>query len=89
LRGRAGVSREKTARYQPRIHDFRVTFTVHCLLDWYRQGRNVQRLLPSLSTYLGHVGISSTQRYLQLTPELLQAASGRFETYAQEIIHAD
>jgi hypothetical protein len=32
-------------------------------------------LLPQLATYLGHVDIRSTQRYLQMTPELLQAAS--------------
>lgn len=89
LRSRAGVYREKAARYQPRIHDFRATFAVHCLLGWYRQGRDVQRLLPHLATYLGHVGIRSTQRYLQLTPELLQEASVRFVTYAREVTHAD
>lgn len=89
LRSQAGVCREKTARYQPRIHDFRATFAVHCLLGWYRQGRDVQRLLPQLSTYLGHVGIRGTQRYLQLTPELLQEANARFGTYAREVTHAD
>jgi integrase/recombinase XerD len=30
--------------------------------------------LPKLSTYLGHVHISGTQRYLTLTPELLREA---------------
>jgi integrase/recombinase XerD len=43
----------------------------------------VQRLLPQLATYLGHVDIRSTQRYLSMTPELLQEASVRFERYAQ------
>ncbi|MDP3843258.1 MAG: hypothetical protein Q8Q81_11810 [Oxalobacteraceae bacterium] len=42
----------------------------------------MQRLLPQLATYLGHVDISSTQRYLQMTPELLQEASLRFARYA-------
>ena len=40
------------------------------------------RLLPKLSTYLGHISLSSTQRYLTMTAALLQQASGRFERYA-------
>jgi integrase/recombinase XerD len=39
-------------------------------------------LLLQLSTYLGHVDLDSTQRYLTLTPELLGQASHRFEQYA-------
>jgi hypothetical protein len=48
-----------------------------------RQGADVQRLLPQLATYLGHVHIAATQRYLTLTPELLHEASQRFEHYAR------
>lgn len=88
LRTRACIHREKEARYQPRIHDLRATFAVHRLLAWYRDGRDVQRLLPQLSTYLGHVEIADTQRYLCLTPELLQEANCRFERYALEVNHA-
>jgi site-specific recombinase XerD len=82
LRVRADLHREETSRYQPRLHDIRHTFAVHRIIAWYRQGRNVQRLLPLLSTYLGHVGLDSTQKYLTLTPELLQQANRRFERYA-------
>ena len=61
---------------------------MHHLLAWYREGADVQRLLPHLSTYLGHARISSTQRYLTMIPELLEQASQRFETYAQpEVRH--
>lgn len=35
-----------------------------------------------LATYLGHVNLSGTQRYLTMTPELLAEASLRFERYA-------
>ena len=45
-------------------------------------GADVTRLLPKLSTYLGHISLSSTQRYLTMTAALLQQASGRFERYA-------
>ena len=42
----------------------------------------MQRLLPKLSVYLGHISLSSTQRYLTMTPALLQEASRRFQQYA-------
>lgn len=71
-----------------RLHDLRHTFAVHRLLAWYREGADVQRWLPHLSTYLGHARLSSTQRYLRMIPELLEHASQRFERYAQpEVRH--
>ena len=77
----------------PRLHDLRHTAAAHRVLAWYRAGLNVQQLLPRLATYLGHASIASTQRYLQMTPELLQQASRRFAAYAlqdaeQEVDHA-
>jgi len=65
----------------PRLHDLRATFAVHRLEEWYRQGVDVQSRLGSLSTYLGHINIASTQRYLPMTAELLQQASQRFKKY--------
>src|SRR5207302_6198997 len=78
----AGIRRSDGARYQPRLHDLRHTFAVHRLTSWYRQGLDVQKLLPHLSVYLGHVHIRATQVYLSMTPELLQEANIRFERYA-------
>jgi integrase/recombinase XerD len=89
LRQAAGIGREATARYQPRIHDLRHSAAVHRVIAWYRAGADVQRLLPQLATYLGHVDVASTQRYLTMTAELLNEASLRFERYAQpEVRHA-
>jgi site-specific recombinase XerD len=82
LRVRAGVVRHDGGRYQPRLHDLRHAAAVHRLISWYRQGADVQRLLPKLATYLGHIHIAATQRYLTMTPELLHEASQRFERYA-------
>src|SRR6185437_9881828 len=76
-----GVLRFDTARYQPRLHDFRHTFAVTRLLTWYRDGKEVQRMLPLLSTYLGHCSVDETSVYLQMTRELLQEANRRFERY--------
>ena len=78
----AGIKRNDGGRFQPRLHDLRHTFAVHRLTSWYRQGADVQKLLPQLATYLGHVRLRDTQVYLKMTPELLQAASQRFECYA-------
>lgn len=88
LRDIAGIAREEGARYQPRLHDLRHAMAVHRLVAWYREGADVQRLLPQLATYLGHVDVAATQRYLAMTPELLREASRRFERYAQpEVSH--
>ena len=84
---RAGVLRHDGARYQPRLHDLRHAAAVHRVVSWYRQGADVQRLLPQLATYLGHVHIAATQRYLTMTPELLSEACLRFERYAMEGPH--
>jgi site-specific recombinase XerD len=81
LRRTAGISRPDAYPYQPRIHDLRHTFAVHRVLSWYQQGDDVQSLLPALSTYLGHVDLSSTQRYLTMTPKLLNEANLRFQHY--------
>jgi integrase/recombinase XerD len=83
-----GVQRNDGARYQPRLHDMRHTFCVRRLTSWYREGADVQHLLPKLTTYLGHAKLAATQVYLTMTPELLHEASERFERYAlQEVSH--
>jgi site-specific recombinase XerD len=87
LRTRAGVRREGDARHQPRLHDLRHAAAVHRVIAWYRSGADLQDLLPKLATYLGHVDLSATQRYLTMTPELLAEASLRFEHYALENDH--
>lgn len=66
----------------PRLHDLRHTFAVHRLLDWYRDGGDVQARLPLLSTYLGHASLVSTQIYLYITGELLHEAASRFHAPA-------
>jgi integrase/recombinase XerD len=66
-------------RRAPRLHDLRHTFAVATLLDWYRDGGNVQARLPLLSTWLGHIDPKSTYWYLQAVPELLALPAGRLE----------
>ena len=49
----------------------------HTLVQWYRAGLDVERELPKLATYLGHVHINDTYWYLEAVPELLQLATDR------------
>jgi integrase len=72
----AGLGRR---RPRPTIHDLRHSFAIRTVLDWYRDGVDVEARLPLLSTYLGHVGPSSTYWYLSAVPELLEAATVRLE----------
>lgn len=63
----------------PRIHDIRHTFAVHCLQRWVDENIDLETVLPYLSTYMGHVGIQSTQEYLHLTSELFPQITRAFE----------
>ena len=63
----------------PRVHDFRHRFAVRTLLDWYRDGKNIEQQLPVLSTYLGHAYVRDTYWYLSACPELMQEAAQRLD----------
>lgn len=68
----------------PRIHDLRHTFAVTTLLDWYRDGADVQAMLPRLSTYLGHADPKHTYWYLSAAPELLALAADRLDAHQKD-----
>ncbi len=61
----------------PRLHDMRHRFAASTLIRWYRAGVEVDRELPKLATYLGHVHVTDTYWYLDAVPELLQLATAR------------
>jgi integrase/recombinase XerD len=71
--------RDPGAGHGPRLHDFRHRFAVETLLGWYRNGEQVVRRMPVLSTYLGHGNVTNTYWYLTNTPELMTAAGERLE----------
>jgi integrase len=68
----------------PRLHDLRHRFAATTLIGWYRAGRDVERELPRLATYLGHVHVNDTYWYLEAVPELLRLAAARLETTVAE-----
>jgi hypothetical protein len=63
----------------PRIHDLRHTFAVRTLLSWYREGEDIEKSLPVLSTYLGHTCVRDTYWYLSAYPALMQEAVRRLD----------
>lgn len=85
---KAGIKRTDNTRYQPRIHDLRHSFAVHRLTEWYKEGSDVQELLPVLSVFMGHAKLAGTSVYLTMTPTLLEEAGHRFQNYAfKETLH--
>ncbi len=69
----------------PRLHDLRHRFAARTLLEWYQAGHAVDRELPKLATYLGHVHINDTYWYLDAVPELLQLATARLLEPGKEV----
>jgi integrase/recombinase XerD len=76
--GVAGVAPVSAGR-RLRLHDLRHSFAVLRLLLWYEHGVDLDAKLPLLATYLGHVGLASSQRYLQLTEELASEVTRRHQ----------
>jgi integrase len=70
----------------PRIHDLRHSFAVRTLIDWYRAGKDPDREMIKLTTYLGHSKPAHTYWYIEAVPELLELASRRAETsFGEEV----
>jgi len=67
----------------PRLQDMRHAFATRRLVAWYRAGLDVDRLMPRLSTYLGHGSTAATYWYIQAVPDLLRLATERLETVAR------
>jgi integrase/recombinase XerD len=76
----SNVFPDQLGRRRPRLHDLRHRFAVKTLLNWYHDGIDVQRWLPVLSTYLGHVEVRDTYWYISACPELMDAARQRLES---------
>jgi integrase/recombinase XerD len=65
--------------------DLRHRFATRKLIEWYRAGLDVEREMPKLSTYLGHVNVRHTYWYIEAVPELLQLATERLSRRGQGV----
>src|SRR5262249_59115808 len=76
---RATAVIECTSHNRMRLHDLRHSFAVLRLLLWCEQGVDLDAKLPLLATYLGHLNLASSQRYLQLTQDLMGEITRRHQ----------
>jgi integrase len=70
----------------PRVHDLRHTMAVDNLRSWFKQGENVDALLPVLQTYLGHSSIGDTAYYLHLTAESYPDITARVKQTLGDVV---
>jgi len=70
---------KRTTDSRIRLHDLRHSFAGLRLLLWCEQNADLGAKLPLLAAYLGHVGLASSQRYLQLTRDLMGEITRRHQ----------
>lgn len=71
------------SRGKPRLHDLRHSFAVHALRRCGANRDVVERHMLALSTYMGHVSVTSTYWYLEQTPELMRDIADACEVFTQ------
>ena len=59
----AGLPYDRDNGISPCVHSFRHTYTIDKIAQWQQEGRNVDSLIPYLSTQLGHKSIQETYHY--------------------------
>lgn len=82
IREQLGWDADASGR-RPRLYDLRHTFACKRLLAWYEDDVDVDRMVPLLSTYLGHARVSDTYWYLTGIPTLMAIVAARFESQSQ------
>jgi integrase len=73
----AGIERTTDSRI--RLHGLRHSFAGLRLLLWCEENVDLSAKLPLLAAYLGHVSLASSQRYLQLTRDLMGEITRRHQ----------
>jgi integrase len=74
----------RRGKRMPRIHDLRHTFVCHRLLQWYKEGIDIDHSVAVLSTYVGHASVKFTYWYMTAIPDLFKVVTERFEQYARK-----
>ena len=85
LRRMAGIAGHSESSQRPCLRDLRATFAVHQITTWIRKKEDLNLMLPALGAYMGNVGLESTERYLQLTPDRFQNALNKLSPQASII----
>ena len=54
----------------PTVHSLRHSFAIQNLVKWGAEGKDINAMLPYLSSYMGHENLLGTERYLRMTSEM-------------------
>jgi len=57
---------------------------VNVMINWYKEGKNIDQEMLKLITYLGHKSVIHTYWYIEAVPELLALASQRAENLLEK-----
>ena len=81
---KAGIT--GNGKQAPRPYDFRHTFATHRIYQWMKEGKDVEAMIPYLSTYMGHAQLSDTYYYIHLAPDVFKEMSGFNDREFEELI---
>jgi integrase len=79
----AGIERQ-LGKPRPVVHSFRHGFAVRALETCPHDPAHIARHMVALSTYLGHVNVSSTYWYLQATPRVMTDIAEASEAFVYQ-----
>lgn len=69
----------------PCLHCFRHLFAIKSFAKAERAGRPVNDSIPFLSVYMGHSGLTETEKYLKFSGDMFPENTGLFESYTDGI----
>jgi integrase/recombinase XerD len=61
---------------KPQLYDFRHSFATHRLYLWLHEGKDLNAMLPYLSSFMGHADLPSTYYYIHFVPGLFEQLAG-------------
>jgi len=63
------LSGNDAGKGRPSLYSFRFTFATETLMRWVEEGKDVEAMIPYLSSYMGHVKFKDTYYYIKLLPD--------------------
>jgi len=69
----------------PCLHCFRHLFAIKSFAQAERAGRPVNDSIPFLSIYMGHCGLTQTEKYLKFSSDMFPENTELFETYTDGV----
>lgn len=67
------------------LHCFRHLFAIKSFAQMEQAGRTVKDSIPFLSVYLGHAGMTQTEKYLKFSSDMFPQDTALFEAYSEGI----